>query len=255
MMCFGGIFGSENPYLSQQQPHLFYYRQNEKPIQQTPSAAPIGPLTVTLIICFIILTFSVYCFHFQSNRNLATTRYLNSSNHNDHQMLQPNIHNDIFDENQDHGSNNEPLAQAVVNPNFVRIVSPYQYNSNYRSVRYRRRMEAESDYGYSTMTPNDDSEHNIPIYINPDIIRTRKKSNMDSRSSVASIVSNHSTQSSTSASSLNNNDDMSRLPPPPSRSKSKNRSKQIFIDNTRLATVQERSIVDVENSNLAVHAN
>lgn len=116
-------------------------------------------------------------------------------------------------------------------------------------------MEAESDYGYSTMTPNDDSEHNIPIYINPDIIRTRKKSNMDSRSSVASIVSNHSTQSSTSASSLNNNDDMSRLPPPPSRSKSKNRSKQIFIDNTRLATVQERSIVDVENSNLAFHAN
>lgn len=125
-------------------------------------------------------------------------------------------------------------------------------------------MEAESDYGYSTMTPNEDSEHNIPIYINPDIIRTRKKSNMDSRSSVASIVSNEgdsSIQSSPSTLSLNNNEDMSRLPPPPpTRSKSKNRSKQIFVDTehsraTRLSTVQERSIVDAENCNFSVPAN
>ncbi|XP_027204800.2 VWFA and cache domain-containing protein 1 [Dermatophagoides pteronyssinus] len=259
MVCFGGIFGSENPYLNQQPPYHYYYRYNEKPIQQTPSTAPIGPLTATLIICFIILTFSVYCFHFQSSRNLANTRYINTSNHNDHQMLQPDNHNDIIDNSHEHDSNIEPLAQAVVNTNYVRIVSPYQYNSN-----YRRRTEAESDYGYSTMTPNEDSEHNIPIYINPDIIRTRKKTNMDSRSSVASIVSNEgnsSIRSSTSSSSFHNNEDMGRLPPPPStRSKSKNRNKQIFVDNshsktTRLATVQERSNVDVENSNLAVNAN
>lgn len=134
MVCFGGIFGSENPYLNQQPPYHYYYRYNEKPIQQTPSTAPIGPLTATLIICFIILTFSVYCFHFQSSRNLANTRYINTSNHNDHQMLQPDNHNDIIDNSHEHDSNIEPLAQAVVNTNYVRIVSPYQYNSNYRSV-------------------------------------------------------------------------------------------------------------------------
>lgn len=125
-LCFGGIYGSKNPYLNN-----FYYHHHES--YKPPYNAPIGPLTSTIIVCFIILTFSVYCFHFQSTRNFST-RYLNS-NHNEHQILQHSNEVNDSNENDFQEGNVEAvvgLVQASMNPNFENIISPYQVNSNFR---------------------------------------------------------------------------------------------------------------------------
>ncbi|KAF7493588.1 VWFA and cache domain-containing protein 1, partial [Sarcoptes scabiei] len=90
--------------------------------------------------------------------------YINflSSPNNDHRILQSS--NDLVDNNQDEyldQNNLEPIAAYVqsrsnnfVNDsNYANLISPYQVPTN-----YRRRDDTESDYGYSTMVQNKESE-------------------------------------------------------------------------------------------------
>ena len=124
-VCFGGIYGSKNPYMSQ---NYHYHHREFKPLEN----APIGPLTMTIIVCFVILTVSVYCFHFNTSRGL-TQRYLNTHHQHDHPILPNN--NDPPEpepEAQDPNAQIQRLGRIVRVPNFEHLASPYQVNSNYR---------------------------------------------------------------------------------------------------------------------------
>lgn len=125
-ICFGGVFGSRNPFL---QSHSYSFPEDA---HRPHSQSPIGPLSTLIIVGFLVLVFSVFCYQFQSNRSFGA-RY---ANHAEHQILQQPSTDDHPRENEfPHEGNYEAvvsLVRAQVNPNFENIASPYQVNSNYR---------------------------------------------------------------------------------------------------------------------------
>ena len=127
-LCFGGNYGSKNPFMSNNQ---YYYIEETRPV----NSSPIGPLAISLLVFFVFMFISVYCFHFKSSHNFGR-RYMNS-NHAAHQILpQLNDHNELANNDEDFNDGNfgaiASLVHAAVNPNFENIASPYQVNTNYR---------------------------------------------------------------------------------------------------------------------------
>lgn len=131
-----------------------------------------------------------------------------------------------------------------------------------------RRPRVESDYGYSTMTPNEDSsEQNGSIYVDTPLVVNANQKKLDllnistspTRGGGGSVVSTDdmSTLSSpSSASSASGAASSQRLPPPPSKTpSSKIRSKQRYFDKanqqtnlsscTSLPPLKETSLLDI----------
>lgn len=71
---------------------------------------------------------------------------------------------DEIERNDELAHHHRAMAQNVVLASFENAagVSPYRLNPS-----YRRPVGGDSDHGYSTMTPHDDSEHLGPPYIEP----------------------------------------------------------------------------------------
>lgn len=130
-LCFGGMYGSRNLYVTNTS--FFHPRDTYK----TVSSAPIGPLTSTIIVCFLILTFSVYCFHFQSSRSMSN-RFANSATHHilPQSAYEPEGNINNYPDHQEPSQQQaifEPAAVALMQPSTSHnIASPYQVNSNYR---------------------------------------------------------------------------------------------------------------------------
>lgn len=227
IICFGGIFGVKTPYMGnffQLQPLL---RPNDNNNDNNMNKNNIirrsnfktnfyntSKELIPVFIIFIIFTFLFfYCIHSERCRH-HTNFPINNDNHQILQLQNDTIENEYmyFDNN----NNVDGLAQAPVSLNYQNYASPYQFNSNYRP-----RIETESDYGYSTMTPNDEFELNGSIYINTDIISLNNKTINDDLLSSVSIASNDDT-----------NSNKNQLPPPPSFSK--RRSKESYHEHGKL---------------------
>ena len=130
-ICFGGNFGSKNPFLAS---HGFSYPEERRPEYSTP----FGPLTTVIVVAFVVFVCAIFCYQVGSTRNFGANSY---SNHAEHQALQQSMGNEADHHNHDsefhgnEGGNLEAvvaLVRAQVNPNFENIASPYQVNTNYR---------------------------------------------------------------------------------------------------------------------------
>lgn len=126
-ICFGGNFGSKNPFLSN---HVFSYPEERRP----EYSAPFGPLTTIIVVAFVVFVCAIFCYQ-GSTRNFGA----NYSSHAEHQILQQSANDPDHHHHENEYHNNEgnfeavvALVQAQVNPNFENIASPYQVNTNYR---------------------------------------------------------------------------------------------------------------------------
>lgn len=145
------------------------------------ASAPVGPVAGVIMICFVMLALSVYCYRYHSARNgphYVTSIADNVVTHHQHSHFD----ND-YDDTEPQEEMNPAIAptNAVVLASFENVaqISPYRINPAYR------RPGADSDHGYSTMTPQEDSELAGPTYHEPLLIgrdRTRLLQNTSSQS-------------------------------------------------------------------------
>ena len=130
--------------------------------------APVGPVAGGIMICFIMLALSVYCYRYHSTRN--GQHYMTSLTDNGH-------NHSHFDNEYDETEPPEEITPAIAPANAVVLasfenaaqISPYRINPAYR------RPGGDSDHGYSTMTHHEDSELAGPTYNEPLLVGRDKK--------------------------------------------------------------------------------
>ncbi|XP_022246418.1 VWFA and cache domain-containing protein 1-like isoform X1 [Limulus polyphemus] len=154
--CFGGVLGARTPYADEIIEGL--------PLEEmlTIKSTPVGPVAGGIMACFLVLALTFYCYRHHVQRG-TSSHYMPSAPNTTFPMAQldnepeePEIHEELH-----------PVAHSnLVLQNFENAVpvSPYRASST-----YRRPAGGESDHGYSTMTPHEDSEH-MPPYFEPLLI-------------------------------------------------------------------------------------
>ncbi|XP_061168196.1 VWFA and cache domain-containing protein 1-like [Saccostrea echinata] len=141
--CFGGVEEAVSPYGDE----IRAMANQDKPIPM--KSTPVGPVAGGIMGCFLVLALGVYCYRHHIHRN--SHQYISNLPENQNRMSH-------FYEEEPH----EPADDiATGHTNFVLAtfdnpasISPYRVNTS-----YRRPAGGDSDHGYSTMTPHEDSEH------------------------------------------------------------------------------------------------
>ena len=137
-VCFGGVYGASSPYRDE----IKLLAMHDE--QLSVRATPVGPVAGAFMGCFLVLALGVYCYKHHVHRN--SHQYMTSS-HDTHRGSQ--LDNDMDEPD----TLEEPGNIVLASFETAATVSPYRMNIN-----YRRPTGGESDHGYSTMTPHDDSE-------------------------------------------------------------------------------------------------
>lgn len=142
--CFGGVLGAVTPYGEGSLGHVI---QDDL----LASYSAVGPIAGCIVAVCLILAIAVYCYKQNSTSSVADP-YLGVTPETwpdpGVQMSHLASEDDIHDERSGH--QDKLLANDLVVP-----ISPYRVVTGYR----RPNTTGESDHGYSTMTPHDDSEH------------------------------------------------------------------------------------------------
>ncbi|XP_046344826.2 VWFA and cache domain-containing protein 1-like [Haliotis rufescens] len=142
--CFGGVVGAPTPYGDE----ISAMEQEFDPSK--PKSTPVGPVAGGIMGCFLLVALGVYCYRHHVHRN--SHHYISTLPDNQNRMS--HYYNEPDDpeptEEQGAGHTNFVLA-SFENP---ASISPYRVNTS-----YRRPAGGDSDHGYSTMTPHEDSEH------------------------------------------------------------------------------------------------
>lgn len=129
--CFNGFFDITTSY--------------SENISVDSEYSPVGPILGSIIAMCILFILLFICY--RSYTNPLTERLYLSSTQDQLRMSDLNI-NDTF---HDLGNHRDKLLQED-SPN---VISPYCMASTYKQTP----VAADSDHGYSTMTPHDESEH------------------------------------------------------------------------------------------------
>ncbi|XP_055956054.1 VWFA and cache domain-containing protein 1 [Patella vulgata] len=145
-VCFGGVIGAHTPYGDEIAANVMAQQFDPPTVKSTP----VGPVAGGIMGCFLILALGVYCYRHHVHRN--THQYISSmpdaTNRMSHYYNEPEDQEPV--EEPGSGHTNFVLA-SFENP---ASISPYRVNTS-----YRRPAGGDSDHGYSTMTPHEDSEH------------------------------------------------------------------------------------------------
>ena len=150
------------------------------------ASAPVGPGAAVIMICFVMHALSVYCYRYHSSRN--GPHYITS--------IADNVVNDEhhFDNEYDNDNEHQLEVSAAIAPTNAVVlaqISPYRVNPAYR------RPGGDSDHGYSTMTPHEDSElagptYNEPLLVGRDRTRLIETTANYSDATASSRASSHS---------------------------------------------------------------
>lgn len=123
--------------------------------------------------CFLVLALGVYCYRHHVHRNSHHYIATLPDNHMRMNQLDNDLEEPEHSEDPTSGHTNIVLA-TFDNP--AASISPYRVNTT-----YRRPTGGDSDHGYSTMTPHEDSEQASTTCIEPLIIgRDRYRPNSSS---------------------------------------------------------------------------
>lgn len=141
--CFGGVVGAQTPYGDRPQALL------ETPEEETTRSTPVGPVAGGIMGCFLVLALSVYCYRQRIHRNAH--QYISTLPENQNRISNYYETDDIDPVEEPGIGHTNFVLSTFENP---ASISPYRVNTG-----YRRPAGGDSDHGYSTMTPHEDSEH------------------------------------------------------------------------------------------------
>ena len=139
--CFNGILGSSTPYGESISKHL-----NSEDLMGS-SYSPIGPVAGSVFGVCLGLVLLFFCYRSYTSHSIERF-YLTSTHENHVRMNDVNVSDDYheLDNHQD---------MLLQDKKKLEPVSPYCVSTGYR----RPTPAVDSDHGYSTMTPHEESEH------------------------------------------------------------------------------------------------
>lgn len=185
--CFNGVLNSLTPYGDVELSSIMIELQKSQPY------SAFGPAGGAIIVLCVIIGFSMYCYR-QSLENNSEQFFMESMHDDNYGMVlsrfnfdnnsppDNNCPDDLDDINGGALSRNYvyPIGNAIAVPD----ISPYHMSTG---SSYRRPPNGESDHGYSTMTPHEDSEHTCFTLSEP-LIKNKVLSNSDSLSINISVL-------------------------------------------------------------------
>lgn len=184
--CFGGVLRGFSPYADDAE---------RSTAADSDSASfkslPVGPVIGGVMALFFFVAFSIYCYRQRTHRHGANAYGLGPDNEmDDHEME--------LDADETTAVVSHEFSLAAAGLDNVAIVSPYRVNTG-----YRRPAGGDSDHGYSTMTPHEDSEHAAsfvePLLVGRDRYRPAMRSSsvgsFSSRASSPPLRSNYRIES------------------------------------------------------------
>lgn len=170
-------------------------------LRHDSSSKPNILITVLLLFCLTIIVVFVFRSCGSTPTNLNTRRQNNIGNANvgaNHAIIttQPPLQRPQTDFDPDNNGLFEPMNAPLMNnnSNLDHLPSPYRINTNYQ------RSRVESDYGYSTMTINDELSSEMSSVLNPTINKISDSSDSLSLISSQSIPNDEDNNSSLSKS-------------------------------------------------------
>lgn len=192
--CFNGVLSSLTPYGDGDLGSAII-----EPSKPQPYSA-VGPVGGAIIVLCLVIGFAMYCYR-QSLENGSDQFYVDSM-HDDNYgvpLSRFNFDNipapddgDLDSPGDGHGAMHRNLVHPVGNAIAVPDISPYHMSTG---SSYRRPPNGESDHGYSTMTPHEDSEHMCFTLAEP-LINNKRLSKSDSLS-ISTSVSSPTNQNNT----------------------------------------------------------
>ena len=111
-------------------------------------STPVGPVAGGIMGCFLVLALAVYCYRHHVHRQ--THQYITAAPDMCNRSPIEKEPDDMDQPDEISAGHTNMMTVAFENP---ASISPYRINTT-----YRRPTGGESDHGYSTMTPHDDSE-------------------------------------------------------------------------------------------------
>uniref|UniRef100_A0A131YWQ7 VWFA domain-containing protein n=1 Tax=Rhipicephalus appendiculatus TaxID=34631 RepID=A0A131YWQ7_RHIAP len=145
--CFGGVLGARTPYADE----IIGALEEDFPYIRS---TPLGPVAGGMIGAFCLIAFLVYCYKNRVTRSSSSQYGLSypAAPLQGGQVFHDIDDSDFHTSPSPVGPHNLSLAGCTYDNRVV--VSPYRVNT-----AYRRPPGGDSDHGYSTMTPHEDSEH------------------------------------------------------------------------------------------------
>ncbi|XP_067627301.1 VWFA and cache domain-containing protein CG16868 [Eurosta solidaginis] len=186
--CFNGVLSSLTPYGDLDDVDIMAahtYNPGQKPNTYTA----LGPVGGAVIVLSIVIGFAIYCYRHNMDTQSQEQFYVDSMQEENYGLPLSRFN---FDDCQAHdeapgsgGGYDHPSAQRnLIHP---ADISPYHMSTG---SSYRRPPNGESDHGYSTMTPHEDSsDHQCFALAEPLLLHDKRNSKSDTMSISTSISS------------------------------------------------------------------
>ncbi|XP_065367009.1 VWFA and cache domain-containing protein CG16868 [Calliphora vicina] len=188
--CFNGVLAGLSPYGDLDDADLLA-AHGYNPSQKPSTYSAFGPVGGAIIVLAIVIGFAIYCYRQSVDTSSQEQFYMDSMQEENYGLPLSRFN---FDDCQAHddppgGPNAGGYDHAAAQRNLMNAadISPYHMSTG---SSYRRPPNGESDHGYSTMTPHEDSsDHQCFTLAEPLLLNDKRHSKSDTMSISTSISS------------------------------------------------------------------
>ncbi|XP_077463813.1 VWFA and cache domain-containing protein 1 [Stigmatopora argus] len=180
--CFGGIVGAKSPYVDS-----MGLLDEEVASLNMIKSAPVGPVAGGIMGCIMVLVLAVYAYRHQIHRR--SHQHMSPLAAQEMSVRMSNLDNDRDDRDDDSHED----RGIISNTRFIAAVIERHTHTPERRRRYWGRSGTESDHGYSTMSPQEDSENppgnNDPLSAGVDVGNHDDDMDLDTPPQTAALLS------------------------------------------------------------------
>lgn len=198
--CFNGVLASLTPYGELDELEML---AAHNPQREQHAYSAFGPLGGAIVVLAMVIGFAIYCYRHNLDNQAQEQFYVDSVQEENYGLPLSRFN---FDDCQAHdeppmGGYDHTAAQRQLM--HAADISPYHMSSG--SSYYRRPPNGESDHGYSTMTPHEDSsDQQCFTLAEPLLLHDKRHSKSDTMSISTSISSPTNRQQSNTHPYLSN---------------------------------------------------
>ncbi|KAG5275444.1 hypothetical protein AALO_G00120370 [Alosa alosa] len=180
--CFGGIVGAKSPYVDG-----MGLLDEEVASLNMIKSAPVGPVAGGIMGCIMVLVLAVYAYRHQIHRR--SHQHMSPLAAQEMSVRMSNLDNERDERDEDSHED----RGIISNTRFIAAVIERHTHSPERRRRYWGRSGTESDHGYSTMSPQEDSENppcnNDPLSAGVDVGNHDDDLDLDTPPQTAALLS------------------------------------------------------------------
>uniref|UniRef100_A0A669D1T1 VWFA and cache domain-containing protein 1 n=1 Tax=Oreochromis niloticus TaxID=8128 RepID=A0A669D1T1_ORENI len=180
--CFGGIVGAKSPYAD----GLGLMDEEVASLNMIKSA-PVGPVAGGIMGCIMVLVLAVYAYRHQIHRR--SHQHMSPLAAQEMSVRMSNLDNERDERDEDSHED----RGIISNTRFIAAVIERHTHTPERRRRYWGRSGTESDHGYSTMSPQEDSENppgnNDPLSAGVDVGNHDDDLDLDTPPQTAALLS------------------------------------------------------------------